>query len=268
MARDVMVETRRDRAELAADAGWGRISFLSVLTGTLVAFGAFAVLAALTAAVLAALNVDTDLSTNEWRQAGFAAAALMAVLQFASYFWGGYTAGRMARRGGAMNGFLVFVVGLLVAGGVAALANAFADTDEVARNLRSVGIPTTGDEWRDVGAVAAGAALLAMVLGSVLGGIKGERWHGKLLARAWDPEVGDGVPVAPASQHLYGGDDDRRFDLRDDDRGARIVDDGTSTSVFSSRRDTDDDADNRRVLDRDTTLDEDYAERGRRVSTD
>lgn len=264
MASDVVVETRRDRAELAADAGWGRISFLSVLTGALVAFGAFAVLAALTAAVLSALNVDTDLSTNEWRQAGFAAAAVMAVLQFVSYFWGGYVAGRMARRGGAVNGFLVFVVGLLVAGGVAALANAFADGDEVTRNLRSVGIPTTGEEWRDVGAVAAGAALLAMVLGSVLGGIRGERWHGKLLARAWDPEVGDGIPVAPASQHVSG-DDDRRFDLRDDDRGARIVDDGTSTSVLSSRRDVDgdDDTDNRRVLDRDTTLDEDYAE-GRR----
>lgn len=231
MARDVVVETRRDRAELAADAGWGRISFLSVLSGTLVAFGAFAVLAALAAGLMAALNVDTDLSTNQWRQAGFAAAAVMAVLQFVSYFWGGYVSGRMARRGGAINGFFVFVVGLLVAGGVAALANAFADTDEVARNLRSVGIPTTGEEWRDVGAVAAAAALLAMVLGSVLGGIKGERWHGKLLARAWDPEVGDGVPVAPGTRHI----------------DPVITDDGTSTSVLTSRRDT--------------TLDEDYATR-------
>src|SRR3712207_1972279 len=103
MAREAVVETRRDRADLVADAGWGRISFISVLFGTLVAFGAFAVLAAATAAVLAALNIDTDLSTNEWRQAGFAAAAVMAVIQFVSYFCGGYVAGRMARRSGAMH---------------------------------------------------------------------------------------------------------------------------------------------------------------------
>ena len=247
MARDAVVETRRDRAELAADAGWGRISFLSVLSGTLVAFGAFAVLAALTAAVLAALNVDTDLSTNEWRQAGFAAAAVMAAIQFVAYFFGGYVAGRMARRSGAMNGVMVFFVGLLIALGVAAAVNGFADADAVSRDLRGVGVPTTWDEWRDVGAVAGIASLLAMLLGSLAGGIKGERWHGKLLARAWDPEVGDGVPVAPSSRHV---------DLRDD---ARLVDDGTSTSVITSRRDT--------------TLDEDYADddrrdRDRRVTSD
>ena len=245
-----MVETRRDRAELAADAGWGRISFLSVLFGTLVAFGAFAVLAAVTAAVLAALNVDTDLSTAEWRQAGFAAAAVMAVIQFFAYFFGGYVAGRMARRSGAMNGVMVFFVGLLIAVGVAALVNGFADADAVERDLRDVGMPTTWDDWRDVGAIAGIASLAAMLLGSIFGGIKGERWHGKLLTRAWDPEVGDGVPVTPASQHV---------DLRDD---ARLTDDGTSTSVISrSDRDGDADADrdDRPVLDRDTTLDEDYA---------
>lgn len=239
MAQDVVVEDRRDRVALAHDAGFGRLSFFGILAGVLVAFGAFAVLAALAAAAIGALGIDTDFSTNEWRQAGFAAAAAMAVVQFISYFFGGYVAGRMARRSGAMNGVMVFIGGLLVAIGVAALANAFADTDDVTRNLRSIGVPTTGDEWRDVGLVAAGASLLAMLLGSILGGIRGERWHGKLIERAWDPEVGAGVPVAPGAAHTVMGDRDR------DGGDGRIVDDGTS--VMSSRKDT--------------TLDEDYRDR-------
>src|SRR5215218_5205396 len=45
------VETGRDRAALTREAGIGKLSFISVLAGVLVAYGAFAVLAALAAAI-------------------------------------------------------------------------------------------------------------------------------------------------------------------------------------------------------------------------
>ena len=42
------------------------------------------------------------------------------IAQFLSYMWGGYTAGRMGRGAGLVNGFLVPVVALIVAAVVAA----------------------------------------------------------------------------------------------------------------------------------------------------
>jgi hypothetical protein len=230
MAQDAVVESRSDRTALAADAGFGRISLGSVLAGTLVAYGAFAVLLAVAAAVIKAVGFDTNLSTNEWRQLGVGGGIAVAVVLFLSYLYGGYVAGRMARRGGAMNGLLVFFLGIVVAVGVAALANQFTDGDTVVRNLRNVGIPTSRSEWGDIGTVAGIASLAAMFIGSLVGGVLGERWHGKLLRRAWDPEVGEGVPVNPGARHTLG--------------DTAIVDDGHS--VVTSRRET--------------TLDDDYAD--------
>lgn len=228
MASDAIVETRNDRRELARDAGFSRVSLGSVLAGTLVAYGAFAVLLAIAAAVVNAIGVDTDLTTNEWKQLGIGGGIGVAIVMFLAYLYGGYVAGRMSRRAGALNGFLVFVLGIAMAAGVAALANAFADGDTIMENLRNVGVPTSGEEWRDVGTVAGIGSLVAMLLGSVLGGTLGERWHGKLVARAFDPEVGDGIPVNPSARHTM--------------RDSTVVDDGRS-SIMTSR---------------DTTLDEDY----------
>jgi hypothetical protein len=222
MARDVIVETPRDRQALAADAGVGRISLGSVLAGTLVAYGAFAVLLAIAAAVVKAVGFNTDLSSNEWRQLGAGGGAAVAVVLFFSYLYGGYVAGRMARRSGVMNGLLVFFLGIVVAVGVAALARQFTDGDTVVNNLRNIGVPTTRSEWGDIGTVAGIGSLVAMVLGSVLGGALGERWHGKFLTRAWDPEVGAGVPVAPGARHSMVDDGDsvmtRGRDVRADVR--------------------------------------------------
>lgn len=57
-------------------------------------------------------------------------------------------------------------------------------------NLRSLGIPTTGTEYGQAATVAGIASLIALVVGSVLGGALGERWHARLVARAADPTVG------------------------------------------------------------------------------
>jgi hypothetical protein len=72
----------------------------------------------------------------------------------------------------------------------AALVEASGATGDVVRSLRSLGVPTSGQQWRQIGTVAGIASLAGMLLGSVLGGILGERWHTKLMARALDPGVG------------------------------------------------------------------------------
>lgn len=259
MARDVVVETRSDRAALAADAGFGRISLGSVLAGTLVAYGAFAVLLAVAAALVKAVGVDTNLSTGQWRQLGIGGGIVVAVVLFASYLYGGYVAGRMARRSGAMNGLLVFFLGVVLAVGVAALARLFNAGDTVVHNLRNVGVPTTKSEWADIGTVAGVGSLAAMLIGSMVGGVMGERWHGKLLARAWDPEVGEGVPVAPASAHVV--DDGRSVMSRTEPADEMdTTDDAGTRDEFPS--DVEPHDVRRRVnaaATTDTTLDQDYA---------
>jgi hypothetical protein len=184
-----MRETARERRELARDAGFGGFSVTSVLAGVLVAYGAFAILAGLAAAALDAFGDDTDLTTN-WETLGTTGGIIVAGLLFLAYLFGGYVAGRMARRNGVAHGAGVLLLGIVVVAAVAALARSSADPDAIASNLRSLGIPTTADEWGQAGTVAGVASLIAVVLGSLLGGALGERWHARLFARAVDPNVG------------------------------------------------------------------------------
>ena len=223
------VESRRDRLELATEAGYPKVSLGSVLAGVLVAYGAFAIIAAIAGGVLSAMGVDTEsLSSNDWREYGIVSGAAAALSLFLSYLFGGYVAGRMARRAGALNGALVFLFGILLVAGVAAAIGTQADSDAVMANLRSMGVPTSGDEYAAIGTFAGLGAVIAMLLGSILGGISGERWHGKLVARALDPTVGpehdvvetDGTAttVRGTGRHFATTSDDvqtREVDVRD-----------------------------------------------------
>jgi membrane protease YdiL (CAAX protease family) len=104
------IETGRDRAALTREAGIGKLSFISVLAGVLVAYGAFAVLAALAAAAAAAIGLNTDLSANNWAELGVGSAIVAAVVLLLAYLFGGYVAGRMARRAGPIHGLAVCIL--------------------------------------------------------------------------------------------------------------------------------------------------------------
>lgn len=189
MATRAEIETRRDRNALVADAGYNRLSLPSIVAGVLCAYGAFAVLAGLTVGVVEAADVDIDVS-SQWRDLGVAGGLVVAGLLFLSYLFGGYVAGRMARRSGALHGAGVFLLGVVLVAGAAALARQLGGADVAGSNLRDLGVPTTGSEWGDIATVAGLASLAAMLLGGLLGGSLGERWHAKLLSRALDPRVG------------------------------------------------------------------------------
>jgi uncharacterized membrane protein len=184
------IETGRDRAALTRQAGIGKLSLISVLAGVLVAYGAFAVLAALAGAAAAALGLNTDLSANNWAELGVGSAIVAAVVLLLAYLFGGYVAGRMARRAGLLHGIAVFILALIIVALVAAIAATQTDTSAIRDNLRSLGIPTTGAEWGDVGTLAGIGSLAAMLVGALLGGLLGERWHTKLTRRAASPNYG------------------------------------------------------------------------------
>ncbi len=159
MSRRTSVETGRDRRALAADAGFGAVSLPSILAGVLVAYGAFAILAALGAAIVDAIGVETDIISTDYERLSIAGGLITAAILFLSYLFGGYVAGRMARRSGVVQGILVAVLGLVIVAAVAALVSQATDTDEIVGNLRDLGVPTTADEYGQAFTVAGLAAL-------------------------------------------------------------------------------------------------------------
>jgi hypothetical protein len=184
------IERARDRKALVAAAGLPTTSWISVLAGTLTAIGAVALLLAALAGIGELFDFSTsDLDGSNWNDIGLAGAIAFAVVTLAGYLFGGYVAGRMARRAGVRHGVLVFALGLLLTLGAAGIASAISDRDAAADRLRDQGVPTDADDWSGVGVVAGLATLGAMLAGSVLGATRGERWHGRLVTRAADPSV-------------------------------------------------------------------------------
>jgi hypothetical protein len=184
-------ESPRDRKRLARQAGLGRVSFISTLAGVLVAYGAFVLLAALVGAVAVAIGLNAELASNDWDTFGMGSAVTVTVVAFVAYWFGGYVAGRMARRAGLVNGLAVFVLAVLLVVVVGAVAASQAETEAIQANLRSLGLPTTGAEWAGVGTVAGIGTLVGMLLGAGIGGVVGERWHSELARWA---AVGRGSP--------------------------------------------------------------------------
>ncbi|MGQ0804685.1 MAG: hypothetical protein ACT4PI_12595 [Actinomycetota bacterium] len=188
--RDV-VENRRDRLDFVRDAGWRKVSGFSVAAGVLAAYGAFALFLAITASVLHALGIDSsELDDSEWRNLEAGAGAAVVAVLFGAYLFGGYIAGRMARRAGPLHGFLVFAVGVVVLAAVAGIAHAQDGTGALVDRLDALGAPTSGDAWAEVASVVGIAAVIAALVGGLVGGAAGERWHQRLAARVLDPSVG------------------------------------------------------------------------------
>ena len=187
--RRAVVESRADRLELARDAGFGAVSPGGALAGTMVAYGTTVLLLAVAAALTAGFS-DGDLRVDDWRTMGAGASIAVALTLFVAYAFGGYVAGRMARRAGAANGLAVFVTGIAVAVVAGFVVSRFTEGDAVLADIRSLGVPTSGDEWMEAGTIAGIASLVAMLIGSLYGGIVGERWHARLVERALDPTVG------------------------------------------------------------------------------
>jgi hypothetical protein len=190
------------------------VSFVSVLAGLVTAYGTFAVLASIAGAILDALDVHTEFRSNDWTGSGAVAAVVTAVVLLVAYFFGGYVAGRMGRRAAVTHGLCVFVGSLIIAAVVSGVVAALADDHRLRANLRSVGIPTTTDQVTGVAVAAVIVSLAAMLVGSVIGAVQGERWHTKLARRTVDPDIG---PAADLRRRAAVEDDARRGRLDGDD---------------------------------------------------
>jgi hypothetical protein len=199
--RQMWVEGKRDRLELAREAGWGGVSWRSVVAGVFVAYGVIGACIGIAAAVLHPMGLTLDsLSDHDWQQAGLISGLVAAAVFLGAFTFGGYTAGRMARRAGLRNGVLVAVFGVVLLAAAAAFAQLEGATSALVDRLENLGAPTDGTTWYGLGVWSGAVALGGMILGALVGGVRGERWHQRLLVRAANPDIGPDADLRAAAE--------------------------------------------------------------------
>ena len=162
---------------------FGGIRWGSAFFGWVTAMGMAGLLGAVVAAVGAALGLvsvsGTPVDVLDQATARTAGAIVLLAILFVGYFCGGYVAGRMARFAGAKQGVAVWLWALLFAV-IVAIAGAVAGVrfDALASGLPS--LPVTADELTTGSAATAVGALVASLVGAVLGGLAGMRYHRKV----------------------------------------------------------------------------------------
>lgn len=225
--------------EVAREAGYRRVSLLSTLAGTMCLYGTVAVAAVIVAPVLS--RSDVELTTDDLVSSGFAATLVASAVLLLAALFGGYVAGRMARRSGILHGVAV-VIGTLVVGAVLAAFGSMSQGLDLSDDLRDIGIPTAWDDVQDVALVGLLVAAAALILGSVLGGLLGERWHTKLARRvddpAYGPEAEERARIEADARRRREEDDLVRADA-DAERARRLRSDEDRDLVVDQRRDDD-----------------------------
>jgi hypothetical protein len=177
-------KSAKNRSRPEAPTARGGVALGSILTGVVVAFGASFILSGVIGGILAALGVtDPDVTRSEAVDAGISGGIAFVVATLLAYLWGGYTAGRMARGAGLLNGLLVPIVAIIIAVIIGAIGAALGATVNLNLPLTTARLPVQGGNVVDWGIGLGVAALLAMFIGGIVGGLLGARWHTKLERR-------------------------------------------------------------------------------------
>jgi hypothetical protein len=179
---DTTALDRRDVVTREKDA-FGGIKFGSCFFGWLTASGTAVLLAALVTGVGAALgltrNVDvTNPTPAQTESIGFVGGIVLVAIIFVSYLAGGYVAGRMARFNGLKQGLGVWLWAVIMAilVGVAGWL-AGAQFDVLARVNSFPRLPLNEGTLTTGGIIVAVGVVAASLLGALLGGLAGMRYH-------------------------------------------------------------------------------------------
>jgi hypothetical protein len=172
-------------AVAAQRAVFGGISWGAAFFGWLSANGLAVLLIALLSAAGVALGlargVDTaDEAAAQAETLGIGGGIAILVVLFLAYLAGGYVAGRMARFDGARQGVAVWLIGLLVVLVLAAAGAILGAQYNVLQQLNLPRIPIDEGTATTAGIVTLVAILLVTLLGALIGGTIGERYHRKV----------------------------------------------------------------------------------------
>lgn len=187
--------TDRQTAVAREKEQFGGIKVGSAFFGWLAATGMAVLLTALVAAAGTAVglanNTDVNNAVNQAASdgtVGLVGIIVLLVILFLSYYSGGYVAGRMARFNGARQGLMVWIWALVAAIVVAILGLVAGQQFNVLANLNSFPrIPINEGELTTTGIIAAVVVALIALVGAVLGGLAGMRFHRKVDRAGFTP---------------------------------------------------------------------------------
>jgi hypothetical protein len=164
---------------------WGS-AFFGWLTATGTAVLLTAILSAIGAGVgLGTNNGDVnDAAENVTKNGdvvGIVGAIALAVILFVAYFCGGYVAGRMARFAGLKQGLAVWIWAVVIAIVVAIVAAIAGSQFNILGQLNSFPrIPIDEGTLTATGIVTVAIVAVISLVGAILGGLTGMRYHRKV----------------------------------------------------------------------------------------
>jgi len=182
--------TNRETAVAREKEQFGGIKVGSAFFGWLAATGMAVLLTAFVAAAGTAVglanNTDVTEAVNQVTTngtVGLVSIIVLLVILFASYYSGGYVAGRMARFNGAKQGFMVWVWALIAAVVIAVLGMV------AGQQFNSFPrIPINEGELTITSIIAAVVVALVALIGAVLGGLAGMHFHRKVDKAGFTPD--------------------------------------------------------------------------------
>ncbi|HEY6581806.1 MAG TPA: hypothetical protein VIZ60_11835 [Rubrobacter sp.] len=176
-------EAAEEREDRLRDM-YGGVDWLASFLGYVFTVVLALVFSAIAGLVLVPFGFPPEISGGQLGASVLTDLAVLGVLIFLTYFFGGYVAGRLARFDGGRNGAMVlvwtFIValilalvavvfsGFLPAGMADGVSNLARGTVSTATNLAGAGV---------AGIIVAVAALLLALLGGFFGGRLGSRYH-------------------------------------------------------------------------------------------
>jgi len=157
---------------------FGGMRFGTAFFGWLTALGMGVLLTAVVAAIGTAAGWSADDAVVSARGLGIAGVVVVAIVMFVAYLAGGYVAGRMARFSGAKQGIAVWLWALIAAVILGVLGLVLGARFNVLANLDTFPrIPLSGDDLTLAGVMTAVAFALITLIGAILGGLAGMRYH-------------------------------------------------------------------------------------------
>ena len=169
---------------------FGGFKFGAAFFGWLTAMGTAVLLTAVVAAAGAAIglgqndgNADAaaDAAADNATTVGLVGAVALVVVLFIAYFAGGYVAGRMARFSGAKQGVAVWLWAIVIALVVAVITAIAGSQFNILASLNSFPrLPIGEGAVTTAGIITIVAAVVVTLVGAILGGLAGMRYHRKI----------------------------------------------------------------------------------------
>jgi hypothetical protein len=185
----------RETAIAREKEAFGGVKVGSAFFGWLAATGMAVLLTALVAAAGTAVGLATNPDVNSAlgqaasnETVGLVGIIVLLVILFVSYYSGGYVAGRMARFNGAKQGMMVWIWALIAAVVIAVLGMIAGEQFNILAQLNSFPrIPVNEGQLTTTSIIAAVVVAAVALVGAVVGGMAGMRFHRKVDRAGFTP---------------------------------------------------------------------------------